>query len=218
MPCLTVSASDQKFWHQVFKAINWYYWIDWIHSRGKYYYNCSNIWYDADIQKMILNGVVPCHPDRACEGNHECYGPDIYGQIVVDEFEYVFSGNIGKKFCETIIDDQDEDEYDDQDEDLIHPTVRQIVGDPRDIKFVADADVTIVNNCGINEDHRGANHTLLYLPFVESVSLGREFTFFDLLTANSNLKSHKFDYNYEMFCKAFINEQGQVELEFDHGS
>ena len=212
---LHVSASDQKFWHQVFRAINWYYRIDWIHSRGKYYYNCTTIWKDADIKKMILNGVVPCHPDRACEGDHECYGPHIYGKIVVDEFDYVFSGNIGMEDFESYVqDDCDEDPG----EDVIHPVIRQIVGDPRDIKFVADADITLVNNCGINEDHRGSNHTLLYLPFVESVSLGREFTFFDLLTANANLKSHKFDYNYEMFCETLINEQGQIELVFDHGS
>lgn len=210
MPSLSVSASDQKFWHQILKAINWGFRIDWIHSRGKYYYNCSTIWRDADIQKMILNGVVPCHADRACEGDHECYGPDIYGQIVVDQFDYVFSGNIDLDY---IADDQD-----DHEENPIHPLLPQLVRDPRDIKFVADADVTLVNNCGINDDHRGSNHTLLYLPFVESVSLGREFTFFDLLTANANLKSHKFDNNYELFCEAFINEQGQVELVFDHGS
>jgi hypothetical protein len=214
---LQVSASDQKFWHQVFRAINWYFRIDWIHSRGKYYYNCSTIWREADIQKMILNGVVPCHPDRKCEGDHDCYGPEIYGKIIVDQFEYVFSGNINlDDFARCIYDDDDDER--EEDEDPIHPVLRQIVGDPRDIKFVADADVTLVNNCGINDDHRGSNHTLLYLPFVESVKLGREFTFFDLLTANANLKSHKFDYNYEMFFEAFINEQGQVELMFDHGS
>jgi len=49
--------------------------MDWIQSRCKYYYNCSTIWREADIQKMILNGVVPCHPDRKCEGDHDCYGP-----------------------------------------------------------------------------------------------------------------------------------------------
>jgi hypothetical protein len=211
---ISVSIYDDKFWYQIFRAINEYFRVDWVSFRGNYYYNCSTIWREADItvQRMVLNGVVPSHPDRTCHGDHVCSCPHQFNRYVAPEVKYFFSGAMK-------LDDFERYVICDDDDPSIHPILQQLEEkNPQDIKFISDADIIIVNNCGFNHDHRGSDHTVIRLPFVQSVNLGREFTFFDLLTANANLKSHKFDYCYELFCGAFINEQGFVELEFDHGS
>ena len=57
------------------------------------------------------------------------------------------------------------------------------------VKFISNSDIIINNNSGFNEDHRGLNHTLIELPFVSEIYLGKEFTLEDLITANSNVAS-----------------------------
>ena len=54
-----------------------------------------------------------------------------------------------------------------------------------------------------------------------TTNLGKEFTLEDLITANSNLKSHKFDYWYELYTGCVCankNNSIVINLEFDHGS
>ncbi len=109
-------------------------------------------------------------------------------------------------------------------ESKINRIIRELTNlelEPKLIQFVSNKDIVITNNCGFNEDHRGSNHTILKLPFVSEVNLGKKFTFYDLLTANSNLKSHKFDNNYELFCETTCTDKNdliEIELIFDHGS
>lgn len=92
-----------------------------------------------------------------------------------------------------------------------------------EVKFISGYDIVIKNKCGFNDDHRGLNHTLIELPFLTKINLGKKFTLKDLIISNSNLKSHKFDYWYELYtgCKVKKNIKSNavsIELKFDHGS
>lgn len=91
------------------------------------------------------------------------------------------------------------------------------------VKFISGSDIVIKNKCGFNYDHRGLNHTLIELPFLSKINLGKNFSLKDLIIANSNLKSHKFDYWYELYtgCDVKKNEKKNsivIELKYDHGS
>ena len=91
-----------------------------------------------------------------------------------------------------------------------------------EIKFISNFDIIITNKDGFNYDYRGLSHTLIELPFLTKINLGKEFTLEDLIISNSNLKSHKFDYWYELYtgCSSKIknNNSVMIELKFNHGS
>jgi len=91
------------------------------------------------------------------------------------------------------------------------------------IKFVLDKKVQIINELGINDDHRGSDHMIIKLPFEQNIKLSNEFTLEEFIIASINLKSHKFDYWYELYCGTNykINDSGDeiyINLDFDHGS
>ncbi len=98
--------------------------------------------------------------------------------------------------------------------------------DISNIKFISNSNIIITNKTGFNNDHRGLSHTLIELPFLTKINLGKEFTLEDLIISNTNLKSHKFDYWYELYTgctiknnkKAKNNKSVVIELKFDHGS
>lgn len=89
------------------------------------------------------------------------------------------------------------------------------------ITFELDKNILIKNPCGFNHDHRGSDHMLIKLPFVNQIELGKIFTLEDLIVGGFNLRSHKFDNYYELYstasCKVDIDKIN-VELNFDHGS
>lgn len=86
--------------------------------------------------------------------------------------------------------------------------------------------LTLVNPCGVNNDHRGSDHTTIQLDFHSSITLQHPIRFSDILDAAFRVKSHKFENWYELFCKAKATRKvetcnkGQytVTLIYDHGS
>lgn len=95
--------------------------------------------------------------------------------------------------------------------------------DKSEIKFISNKDIKIINNTCYNDDYRGLNHTIIELPFLDEINLGKKFTLEDLIKTNSNLKSHKFDYWYELYigCDSNSNDNNNsltIELKFCHGS
>jgi hypothetical protein len=96
------------------------------------------------------------------------------------------------------------------------------LADVSSIKFISNYDVIITNKTGFNDDYRGLSHTLIELPFLTKINLGKKFTLEDLIISNTNLKSHKFDYWYELYTgsssKVKNNGSIVIELKFDHGS
>jgi hypothetical protein len=90
-----------------------------------------------------------------------------------------------------------------------------------DVKFVSKIDIKLANKNCFNYDHRGLDHCVIELPFLTEINLGKEFTLEDLIISNTNLKSHKFDYWYELYYGTLCANNGdfiEITLNFDHGS
>ena len=82
-------------------------------------------------------------------------------------------------------------------------------------------DIHIYNLYGQNNDHRGADHTKIKLPFIKEVKLERYINFSKFIDTLFEFKSHKFDTNYELYCGcsiAFNDGMIIIKLSFDHGS
>lgn len=82
-----------------------------------------------------------------------------------------------------------------------------------------DHDLFVTNPSGYNVDGRGCDYIYLehHLPWVNLQHLKPGFTLPDLITAFLNLKSHKFENNYELYTGCSLTDH-QLALEFDHGS
>lgn len=162
----------------------------------------------------MLN-IKPCHKDHICKGYFDCDSKRYCKKNVKpEEIEYVFKGSF-------YLNHEDEDIEADGIEDNLIIQIRDLNLKPNEIKFISEKNIIIINKHGFNDGHRGSDHTLLKLPFLNGVNLGKEFTLNDLLIANSNLKSHKFDNWYELYCGAKCEETTNsifVSLKFDHGS
>ena len=82
----------------------------------------------------------------------------------------------------------------------------------------------LINTSGFNDDHRGSDHCRIQLPFEPTVLLRAPFTLAELLQATFRLKSHKFDFWYELFISASVQARPgkrtsmHVRMKFDHGS
>jgi hypothetical protein len=87
-------------------------------------------------------------------------------------------------------------------------------------------DVSLVNSCGINHDHRGSNHCALDLShlFLDEVFIPKgTYNFYDLARISWQAKGNLFDNNYELafitFDNITINKDGFFIRNFiDHGS
>lgn len=93
--------------------------------------------------------------------------------------------------------------------------------DISEIKFLFDKKIIIKNDNGINKNHRGSDHMIIKLPFASYVSLEKEFTLENLIVACKNIKSHKFDQWYEIFCDCdsrIVEDKLIINTIFDHGS
>lgn len=219
---LDESITNEKFWSQLFKLINCSYQIDYIKYKHKKYFNCSNMWNDAKIviKKFKLLNIKPCHKDYECCGYFDCDSKRYNKKKVnLDEIEYVFSSQFD--FEELF------DYYDEKLLENINKIINQMNEmnefnfEPKKIIFSSEKNIKIINENGFNDDHRGSDHTLLKLPFVSEVDLGKKFSLYDILVANFNLKSHKFDNWYELYCGTKCTQTYNsiiVSLDFDHGS
>jgi hypothetical protein len=80
--------------------------------------------------------------------------------------------------------------------------------------------ITLMNCSGINDDHRGSDHTKIILPFQEQYVLKNN-SLKELIKGLYKIKSHKFDKWYELFSTAkveFYSREIFIKLDFDHGS
>jgi hypothetical protein len=90
-------------------------------------------------------------------------------------------------------------------DDEVNETIQQICEmkcDPKDIVFRSPQPVIVRNNCGFNHDKRGSDRARIRLPFHKKVNLKKIFSLYEVLVANTKLKSHKFENDYEMYCGA----------------
>jgi hypothetical protein len=84
-----------------------------------------------------------------------------------------------------------------------------------------DKSFRFVNPSGVNDDHRGSDHTKIVLDFHTNYLLDVNPTLEQFAEACYRIKSHKFDYNYEMYCGvSTICDFNSLTMNFsfDHGS
>jgi hypothetical protein len=213
-----------EFWSQLFRVISNSYSLDYVKYKGKNYFNCTNMWYEAsDILGKYDGDVKFCHKDHECGGYSDCDNCSKYNKRKVNsnEIKYFFSGKFSTS--ELAVDEDDLT-------DTINKKILEIekyastidgISVLKSIKFVSEKNVIVINQCGFNKDHRGSDHTLIKLPFETKIVLGNEFSLEDIVVSFTNLKSHKFDGWYELYCgaKCKINQDDMImELNLDHGS
>lgn len=117
------------------------------------------------------------------------------------------------------------------DKDYKHYDDTEVLDDlTENTKITFIKDIQIYNPRGVNPDHRGSNHCQLKLPFVYSIIVPKgSYTIFDLASKLFNLKSHKFENHYELYCECFYERNHPLYnmnmvyndcyvLQFDHGS
>jgi len=217
--------------------------IEYIVYDGLKYYNRSNMWYSRP------RGVSASHdPNFACAGYEFCnFGFDEYkskehsnmeketeSEVPVEENH---EDEIPVESCRLFVNDDKKIEYhlsyckeDSQldyfDEsspleaefyDLIDKSLTSL----SDMKLICGKEIHLYNHCGENEDHRGSDHTKIILDFHDHYILNSNCSLQQFADACYRVKSHKFDYWYELYSDAQIMEQTDtyyIDISFDHGS
>jgi hypothetical protein len=222
--------STDKFWTNLFRSIYNSYEIEYVEDKkkNKNYINGSNLWYSTEklTKKLSKNNIEIENNDHECVSYWDCSCSGLNKKKVdKNNIKYIFSG----KF---VFENEDEEEEEEDDDVLknIYKEVYNILNliqnkcetnSIDNIKLVFDKPITIKNIAGFNEDHRGSDHMIIKLPFIDEIKLSNEITLQELITVAHNIKSHKFDYWYELFsnCTYSKNEDGiLIEVDFDHGS
>jgi len=226
--------SSHIFWTELIETIYKSYEILYVINKNKNYINGETRWYDGtNLRTRLENeGIKFAHKNHSCEAyfdDCECESKLNRRKVNSNEIKYVFEGKFkfdAKKFNEKY--DNDDDENDENNickskiKDimlLIKKTNKKIP--ISNIKFVLDKCINLQNVNGFNKGHRGLDHMIIKLPFESSIKLSKEFTLEEMITSTYNLKSHKFDYWYELFCDTKIiidDDEIVVCLSFDHGS
>lgn len=222
--------SSHIFWTGLIKTIYNSYKITNVINKNKNYINNETLWYNGKKIRVKLEneGIKFAHKKYVCKGYDDCECETKLNRRKVkdDEIKYVFEGKFN--FDNNIIKDLNIEINDE--EANIKSSIKEILSlieetnkkNPiSNMKFVLDKILNLENNNGFNENHRGLDHMVIELPFKTYIQLPNEFTLEDLITNLYNLKSHKFDFWYELFCDTNIkvkNNQINVSLNFDHGS
>jgi hypothetical protein len=179
------------FWSLLFKSLVYSYKIEYIKHNYKNYVNSSNRWYDGqeNINKLTNRGIKISHKDHKCNGDFDCNCKNKYNKKIVkeNEIKYIFTGKFSLK--DSYNHDLKKNNIDNQITNIdnqitnidnkikkLYINIRvlnlfkQIINsnlEPSDIKFVMDLDLFLHNSIGINEDHRGSDHTIIKLPFID---------------------------------------------------
>ncbi len=184
------------------------------------------MWYDVEenITQYINQGIKFIHKNHICSEYEECAKKKYNRNIAqLSEIKYVYSGkfNWDDVNAKYILDSLNEKNMIDEDIIQIITNIDKSNLKPSEIKFITPCDIVFINIRGFNKDHRGQDHTLIKLPFLQEINLKNEFTLENLIDCNYHLKSHKFDYWYELYCGTHCESDTNyinVFLNFDHGS
>ena len=226
--------SSSIFWTILVETIYKSYPILYVIYKNKNYINGQTLSYHGNNLRTRLEneGIKFAHKNHFYE--EYLYDEYIYG-IKSNEIKYIFEGKF--KFNELIFDEYFDYDYECEDEDynnkynilkssakdillLIEETNKKI--SIYNIKFVLDKCINLQNIGGIyDECNRGSDNMVISLPFETNIKLQKEFTLEEMITALYNLKTHKFDYWYELFSGATVkvsNTEIDLDIILGHGS
>jgi hypothetical protein len=163
---------------------------------GKVYFPRSNVWNSKE------DAEGPCCGDTDHE---EC----IFTDVVKPKGDLVYNIDYSP----------DQDVFDTEEEEK-QWSLFQEQGKEMEV-FPKGKILILRNDNGVNDDHRGSDHTQIRLDFNEIwVCRGNKMA--DLAEAYFRVKSHKFENCYELLCGINsikeINQGYIITLGFDHGS
>lgn len=157
----------------------------------------------------------------SCDSAFSCEFDD---RITTDKpIKYHFSYN--PEFEDTIRSNEDPDG--EVEEAIANAQVEKIMqSTPFRKIYIRCSKRLVITNCnGINDDHRGSDHTRLILDFHPAVSIKpkhNRIRLADLTDACYRIKSHKFDYWYELYCGIKSHKTSSntfmATVTYDHGS
>lgn len=176
-----VLYSNNTFWSELLRTLYNSFEITYVINKGKKYMNCSSLWYDADELRVKFEqeGIKICHKDYKCSGysNDECNCKSKINKrkVYSNEIKYVFDGKF--KF-----DDEIFSYYEVCNNDELCKKIKKLfqqienknkINTISNIKFVLEKEkekeIKIINNYGINKDHRGSDHMIIDLPFASNI-------------------------------------------------
>jgi len=180
---------------------------------GKPYYELSNMWSSDEIVNR-----PDYDQDINCDGYFECNAtiPTIC-QTKNDVVEYVYSIENTLDILENI-----NGEFNGELNETNRTFLENLVDiDYKKILITGYKIMMFTNSCGVNNDHRGSTHCRINLKFENKIRITEHITLHDLVQIYYRTKSHKFDKNYEMYCKCKVTKRKEnyyINLIFDHGS
>ena len=197
--------------------------IESVEYQGKKYYETSSSWGGSQGEKEGESYTRPEYDhDVECEGYID-YGDvlehlrTLYDVIVPDtpkDIKYHLSVDI-TELRGVFYDDEDDNNI-----DLLNEMTKY---SPENIVLTGFETVTLVNESGINDDHRGSTHCRLFLPYEGDIELKLPITLLQYMDACYRIKSHKWDKWYELYHNisvetAYLSNDIRIVVSFNHGS
>ncbi len=196
-----------------------YYLIDYVYQtteikliiyNNKKYYPRSNTWFDGPEKRHKYD------PDIECGGYEDCeVSPTIWPKKN-EEIDYVITHRPKNYFL------SEELEEDKKTKTRFLKLVKTIkkVG-INNIVLVGYDSIAFMNDVGVNEDHRGSDHCQVSTRFHDTYTVESPIRLMDFVKALYKIKSHKWDYHYELFCRCNtkkVDNNLTINMIFDHGS
>lgn len=217
---INISENTKKVFNQLLKFIYVTTEISYVYVQSgdgiiNKYYNRKNLWYNEPNDE---SGEPNDESDEPDDESNECTG---YRNCDFNNFEitklpiqYKFK-YAPEKFNQEMANEYGIDDH----------MMMLLKGNIHDIYLLSDKKIIIKNRSGFNYDHRGSNHTKIKLNFQPEITLipvDGKIPFEQFIRACFDIKSHKFDFWYELYCGIgkIIKSDDAIEVivEFDHGS
>ena len=182
--------------------------------KNKKFHPRTNMWYFSDAQRGEHDPDIECECDSNCDLDHIVIGDCNHKTL---DYEFKFKPEVA---------DTNYVFQDDENKAKLFVKLSKFLKtkDFKKISIVSESTIHLRNPFGINQDHRGSDHMAIQLDF--NNYFGIEYgtnpleEFFD---AAFRVKSHKFDFNYELFCGVSTRIYPtalafDLYFDFDHGS
>jgi len=197
----------------------------------KKYYNHDNVWYKHKNNK----NPKKCNHDWSESSKCELKDRFTTNKPIKYHIQHMTDFNEFKGYASDIISDDDlfytldfimlmlsdDDGYHDQ---IYSYESLELIKtyNLHDIIIKSNKFFVFYNKNGFNRDHRGSDHTKLMLDFNNEYCVNKKCSLYELADMYYRIKSHKFENNYELYCRTELTSSSgyiyKFKLQFDHGS
>lgn len=199
------------FINTLIEALYYHSEIEYVEYDDTTYYNGSSSWYDSKDpdNKIKCDGYMECDTKFPIKKVNE----GVSFHMKISEFDF-------NDMKERMI-NEDEDETENLSDAHEIMTIIKTITPQSIFNFENVSSLLLKNNRGRNRDHRGSDHIGITLKFYNEWALNNEFSLHQLVTGLHKIKSHHFDYWYELFGGSTTKLKDDViniTCDFDHGS